>query len=676
MEIPSVRHTRQSQEDAETPSKSFLFTTSTIPDAGVKNRPNALYDSDYLANPLQNELIGIAAFKTYLSLLKSNHKGFEIRLKHNGNKHTQNLLLDENYALRDLKTPNFVIASGLDKIYQFLAEENNDGFNVFAIINDINIKKLLADVRRSGRYKTRQKIDKRTGKPQFKKNRQWKTEDYDPRTNKTVNKVKGTNDTHINGYPFAVVDIDNKPEDTLSNLELLMAAPITPYLIVQSSYDYKLQAYYKIDGIKSGAKFKRLQTSLALKFNSDVTVSNRSRLFRVAGFNNVKSDLPAPMPSKIVYVDESQQISLDDFVQAMDLDISPSEKRSKTRKKSSKVITSKNKSNTSAPDTNSTYKDIPHHIVLKLSKAKTLQQFKDLFVEVYPAPDTFRHYLCLYGVGEMLLRFKAEFNDCYQFIEDTAELKGDTEIDDRQLTVETTFKRFDAGLPIRGIRSKSSFRIWQQCFYTSLLKIDKTLRSEMAYRRVLTTIYYNQLSDGVCGAFSIRQASVLSGVGKDKTNEIFKELQEQNILLKTGKCKHTSSSIFVFVLPRNIDALLLPIETLEDASSDDLKRLQKKIDLFNKQRNKYEAKIQSYNASYQSPITKVQTEGIDTVTIDVTREAPAFAAPSDDSQTNVKPTSEVAAHALIVADGDYAPKPLDVAEDYAEGSAPLANAPP
>jgi hypothetical protein len=115
---------------------------------------------------------------------------------------------------------------------------------------------------------------------------------------KNTDKPEGTLDKDIISINAAFVEIDSEEKTPGQHLEMLMQAPLSPSLIVQSSTPNKLHGYWTIADCPVD-KFRSLQIQLIAKFGGDVTCKNESRVMRVPGFWNLKANLQ----SKLIYYD-------------------------------------------------------------------------------------------------------------------------------------------------------------------------------------------------------------------------------------------------------------------------------------------------------------------------------------------------------------------------------------
>ena len=335
-----------------------------------------------------------------------------------------------------------------------------------------------------------------------------------------------------------------------------------------------------------------------------------------------------------------------------------------------------------APKTKKDY--IPEsmpHMPIPVEVGEVLAQIRDkeIFInklfELYPLYAKYRHWMCLLVSADFIKRFGCTLDETLEIIKQIATAKNDEEIEDRLQTVRSTFKRFKKGQRIASTKMYLKSKIFKTCFFTKTTS-SKVLRSELKNIRLMrsvTALYENGFFDGGQDDWqriTDRLLAVIAGISRVSAKESLKEMVEIGIIkeVKTGKKNH--SNYFVIGLNKNM-ALIAPylIDIEVDPSPLDIVRTTKKSAGYDKDRSDYEHKKKSFKQDYAATQVPAPVGVVDTVVIDLK-------APSDHSQTNVKTPSEVAAPALIVADGDYAPKPLDVAEDYAEGSAPLANAPP
>lgn len=184
-------------------------------------------------------------------------------------------------------------ASEPERIYEDLEEltrYNNDGYEIYAVINRIHPDTLLA----IGNGKP-------TGKTSAGKDRY------------------STGDDHITGVRAVYVDMDTKNPGPMSNLELLESAPLGAHVIVNTSESHKLQAYWMIEGV-SVAEFRLIQKALIKHFNSDTAIHNPSRIMRVPGFMHLKKE---PILSRLIYSDMSGAYSKEAFLKAFDISLEP-----------------------------------------------------------------------------------------------------------------------------------------------------------------------------------------------------------------------------------------------------------------------------------------------------------------------------------------------------------------
>lgn len=151
------------------------------------------------------------------------------------------------------------------------------------------------------------------------------TTDYKGRKNENIVKVRAF-----------FVDLDGSP------LEPVLAAPISPHIIVESSPD-RYHAYWIIENAPL-EKFTEIQNILIQKFNGDVVVKDLCRVMRLPGFFHLKNK---PFQSKIISESGELPIPFEKFCKAFNLSLAEKEKapNSRMNKNSNFVLEALKKSN-------------------------------------------------------------------------------------------------------------------------------------------------------------------------------------------------------------------------------------------------------------------------------------------------------------------------------------------
>lgn len=103
-------------------------------------------------------------------------------------------------------------------------------------------------------------------------------------------------------------DLDGAP------LEPVLAFPLTPHLVVESSPD-RWHAYWLVDGLAL-EQFKAMQQAIARHFNTDPKVCDLPRVMRVPGFFHNKRE---PFLSRIVEQHEGPPYAREDLAEALGL---------------------------------------------------------------------------------------------------------------------------------------------------------------------------------------------------------------------------------------------------------------------------------------------------------------------------------------------------------------------
>lgn len=110
-----------------------------------------------------------------------------------------------------------------------------------------------------------------------------------------------TKDEHIESVRALFVEIDSEEQIEGDNLERLQEASLHPSIIVQSSTENKIHAYWLVaDGI-SLDEFVTLQEQLIQHFQASTESKNLSRVMRVPGFYHTKAE---PMLSRLIHCEE------------------------------------------------------------------------------------------------------------------------------------------------------------------------------------------------------------------------------------------------------------------------------------------------------------------------------------------------------------------------------------
>ena len=130
----------------------------------------------------------------------------------------------------------------------------------------------------------------------------------------TVNKTdlqgrKAENITHVRAF---FVDLDGAP------LEPVLAAPITPHIVVESS-PKRFHAYWRVADCPLDL-FRPIQKALAARFDGDSSVNDLPRIMRLPGFYHCKRE---PFLTQILS-DEPGDVTLAEFCEAFGID--PQEK--------------------------------------------------------------------------------------------------------------------------------------------------------------------------------------------------------------------------------------------------------------------------------------------------------------------------------------------------------------
>ncbi|MEM7738481.1 MAG: DNA-primase RepB domain-containing protein, partial [Deinococcota bacterium] len=192
----------------------------------------------------------------------------------------------------------------LEADFERLARLNNNGWNIYSVVNQVDTAVLA-------KIASRRPWHERDDAGNLKLNSKGEPKRY-----------FATQNHHITGINALFVDLDNPPEGNLTNLGLLQNAALSPSQIVQTSLEYKLQAYWLVeDGAFTPAEFKHVQRQLTKLFNGDKAVTNSARVLRIPGFLHVK-DVKNPIQSQLL---ESNGIvySRDELLSAFELDPTP-----------------------------------------------------------------------------------------------------------------------------------------------------------------------------------------------------------------------------------------------------------------------------------------------------------------------------------------------------------------
>jgi hypothetical protein len=116
---------------------------------------------------------------------------------------------------------------------------------------------------------------------------------------------RGRRTANVTAVRALFVDLDGAP------LEPVMAAPIQPHLVVETSPG-RWHAYWLVDGVPLES-FSHLQVQLAKMFNADPSVKDVCRVMRVPGFLHRKS---TPWRSRLISVREGPRIAVQAFIDA------------------------------------------------------------------------------------------------------------------------------------------------------------------------------------------------------------------------------------------------------------------------------------------------------------------------------------------------------------------------
>ena len=137
---------------------------------------------------------------------------------------------------------------------------------------------------------------------------------------KAFNRIKSgegsIKDQHIESIRALFVEIDSEEQIVGDNLERLEEAALHPSIIVQSSTENKLHAYWLLaDGV-SLDEFTSFQEQLIQHFKASTESKNLSRVMRVPGFFHTKAE---PMLSRLLHC-EDVAYTRAELIEAFNLD--------------------------------------------------------------------------------------------------------------------------------------------------------------------------------------------------------------------------------------------------------------------------------------------------------------------------------------------------------------------
>ncbi len=130
----------------------------------------------------------------------------------------------------------------------------------------------------------------------------------------TINQTdgKGRKTENITQVTAVFVDLDGSP------LEPIFSAPLSPHIIVESSPS-RFHAYWVVEGIEL-QHFSLIQKKLIGFFQGDPQVHDLARVMRLPGFLHQKQD---PFLTKIIQESGKQPFSLQQFLDAFGISLSP-----------------------------------------------------------------------------------------------------------------------------------------------------------------------------------------------------------------------------------------------------------------------------------------------------------------------------------------------------------------
>lgn len=134
----------------------------------------------------------------------------------------------------------------------------------------------------------------------------------------TVNEtdLQGRETKNITRVRALFVDLDGAP------LEPVLAAPLTPQIVVESS-PRRFHAYWLIEDMKL-EHFTSVQKALIQRFKSDPCVHDLPRVMRLPGFYHRKGD---PVLVKVIESSGTVPYKSSDFLKAFSIDLTMSQKR-------------------------------------------------------------------------------------------------------------------------------------------------------------------------------------------------------------------------------------------------------------------------------------------------------------------------------------------------------------
>ena len=448
-------------------------------------------------------------------------------------------------------------------------------------------------------------------------------------------------------------------------------------------------------GYLSEAQPYKLVREVALKvaYQLDLDID------KVTPENSPKSGITAPFHGDYTVTTEDGKTTTPDFavydahgivsahaVPANDFDYlqevlanTPKHKRTRTASKNA---------TTAAPDATETIHgesfihDIPKEVrtALKAAHAKGLQSYLLKVRELAPRTKSYRQSLYL-AVACDLIAFSFSGQQTKAEVKKILIGAGDTsEISRRLSAITNTYRNHKHGNKIVGFHNfNEGYTVLIQGYYSSTQKIGNRTKIDgvsavkiARWQRFISVINEAAKAANIEIVLSdYRNIGEATAMTKDKALQTANELEKEGLLSKMTAPNKIGT---YFKLLEGYEAYLIGFESKETATEESIQALRNKKSKHKEQRTKDRNKRQEYGKTqrkakppYNPPVSvSLKNNAQKHVT---EAPAPAIAVPSDDSQNNVKPTSEI-------ADGDYAAIPVDVAEDYAEGSAPLANSPP
>ncbi len=127
---------------------------------------------------------------------------------------------------------------------------------------------------------------------------------------------------------FVVVNEGGQTDDAISKVRAVFADfdgtdipesfALPPSITIQSSTDNKVHVYWLVDGDFPLTSFTPMQQTIALKYGSDMVVSNLSRVMRIPGFLHQKGD---PILSKLINLNETLRYTHDQLMEAFEADV-------------------------------------------------------------------------------------------------------------------------------------------------------------------------------------------------------------------------------------------------------------------------------------------------------------------------------------------------------------------